>query len=115
MENIDIQIELQELPQVIWEHGEKYRKANEEYEKQKALYENEYDKQYLMTKASNEDLTVAEVQAEARSKSFALRMKCIELESLAKKHKNDVEKYKSALSAYQSIVKIKVAEMDLSR
>lgn len=111
MSNQQIEDRMIQLPAEIAEVCELAIEAEEFWANAKAEYENEFDKQYLILKARNEGATVKELECMARQATHELRLAAIVAESRFKSLKNKSEKLKTAFSACQSSIKLRVVEM----
>lgn len=111
MSNQQIEERMIQLPSEIAKACDGAIDAEEYWANAKADYENEFDRQYLILKASNEGATVRELECMARQATHELRLAAIVAESKFKGLKNKAEKLKTAFSACQSSIKLRVVEM----
>lgn len=102
---------LLKLPSEIYQANEEAIRAEEEYQKVKAEYEDAIDCEYLKLKASGEGATVKELESMARQVAREKRLATIIQEAKMKSLKNKAEKLKTAFAACQSSIKLRVAEM----
>ena len=102
---------LLKLPHEIFVCNEEAIRAEEEYQKVKAEYEDCLDCEYLKLKASGEDRTVKELESMARQVAREKRLAAIIQEAKMKSLKNKAEKLKTAFAACQSAIKLRVSEM----
>lgn len=103
---------LLELPNIIFKKAQEMIEARYEYETREAEYENALDKAYLSFKASGEGKTIKELEAEARTLYYELRLTCIQAEAKWKALENKVDQLRLKFDAARSAVKLRVAEIE---
>jgi hypothetical protein len=85
--------------------------ASRKYETLKAEYENSLDISFLSLKATKEDATVRELEANSRIENHSARMKLIEAEAVYKGLKSKVNQIETKIGILQSIIKLRTSEM----
>lgn len=111
MTPLQLQERMLELPHEIYLANEAAIKAEEDFQKVKAEYEDAIDCEYLKLKATGEGSTVKELESMARQVTREKRLAVIIQEAKMKSLKNKAEKLKTAFAACQSSIKLTVAEM----
>ncbi len=99
------------LPNDIYKANEEAIKAEEEFQKVKAEYEDSLDSEYLKGKASGENMTVKELESMARQVTREKRLAVIIQEAKMKSLKNKADKLKTGFAACQSAIKLRVSEL----
>lgn len=111
MTPLEIEEKLLALPRSIWKINNEAIEEHEKYLKLEEEYDNAVAKAYLKLKAEKPEMTVRELDATSEVSCSTQRLDLIVQQAKYERKRNDAEGADKMLSAMQSVVKLRTAEM----